>query len=155
MMPEALIFNVEQTHFGVWATDVKQVLRAVAISKLPAAPRLIEGIINLHGHVVPVLDFRRLFRLPAKELAVTDHLIVVQMAERDVAVRVDRAVDLMKLDAEALEETQVTVDGVEFTRTVGKTSLGLVHVLDTNGLLSSADSSMLAQCLPPSAEDTG
>ena len=156
MTTEALIFDVDEARFGVWSTDVKQVLQAVAISKLPGAPHLIEGIINIHSHVVPVLNFRGLFQLPAKEVALTDHLIVLQMATRDVAIRVDRAVDLIELDAETLEETQITVAGGEFTGTIGKTSLGLIHVLDIDRLLSPAQSSLLTECLVPQpAEDGG
>ena len=151
---EALIFELEQIRFGVWSSDIRQVLRAVAISPLPNAPSCIEGIINVHGHVVPVLDLRELFRLPAKPIEITDHLIVVEIANSQVAIRVDRALDLISLDVENLEETRVMLGGVKFKSLTGKTSLGLIHVLAADELMSQYELSMLDNLVHQSVEES-
>lgn len=153
MTSEALVFELEQIRFGIWSPAILQVLRAVAISALPDAPAWIEGIINLHGRVVPVLDLRRLLRLPAKEIEVSDHMIVLELVARQVAIRVDCAMDLIPLDVESLEETHVKLAGVEFRGTIGKTPLGLVHVLAADDLLSPIESAMLETGLAQRGEE--
>src|SRR5437870_13646015 len=88
---EILVFEVGGQRYGLPAAEVREILRAVAIVPLPRAPAIIEGIINIRGTVVPVLDLRTRFRLPAKPVEPADHLVVAWAGERLVAVRVDRA----------------------------------------------------------------
>ena len=91
MTQDALVFDVDQQRFGISSSYVMQLIRAVAITKLSAAPTFIEGMINYHGTIVPVLDFRALFQLPAKELEISDNLIILQVQDSAFAIRVDRA----------------------------------------------------------------
>ena len=132
---EILIFEVEGQHFGVRSTDVVQVLRAASLSPLPQAPDTIEGVLNLRGCLVPVLDTRRLLGLPAKGMQHTDHLIVVIAGGQVVTLRADRATNLVRLESDQAEAAQAAahVHVIEF---VAKTSAGLVHVLDPQRLLS-------------------
>ena len=150
---EALIFDVDQDRFGICSTSVKQVLQAVTISKLLGSPNSIEGIINFHGQVIPVLAFRRLFQLPTKELEPSHHLIIIETTDCEFAIRVDRAVDLIQLDADTLEEARVTVGGVEFMGTIARTPHGLIHILDTSQFLSPAESTAIADHLQRHASE--
>src|SRR5207248_8344629 len=108
---ELLIFEVAGQRFGLSLTDVREIVRAVppvpAPLTLPSPPsergqrrimRLtgIEGVINLRGSVVPVLDVRCYFRLAAKPLEHSDHLIIASAAGQVLALRVDRAVDIIR-----------------------------------------------------------
>src|SRR5205085_8492167 len=100
MQPErfdVLVFEVAGRRFGLPAAVVREVLRAVALTPLPKAPAVVEGLVNVRGTLVPVLDVRGRFGLPAKPLAPTDHLIVARAGGRLVALRVDHAHDLLPL----------------------------------------------------------
>jgi purine-binding chemotaxis protein CheW len=92
---EILVFSLAGQRFALWAANVRELLRAVAVVPLPGAPRIVEGVINLRGRVVPVLDLRTRFGLPGKPLEVTEHLIVAEAGSRLVAIRADRALDLI------------------------------------------------------------
>src|SRR5438270_7042780 len=101
---EALVFEVEGQRYGLAAGAVRELLRMVAVVPLPGAPAVIEGVVNLRGAVVPVLDLRRRFGLPARAATPTDHLIVADAGGRAVALRVDRAVELVPLaEAEVVD----------------------------------------------------
>jgi len=107
MNPESLdvlIFELDGQLHGVTATEVQELLPALTIAPLPGALAGVEGIINLRGAVVPVLDVHRLLGLPAKALALTDHFIVVRWQERLTALHVDRVLELARLDTGALAE---------------------------------------------------
>jgi purine-binding chemotaxis protein CheW len=93
--PEILVFSLAGQRYALWAADVRELLRAVAILPLPGAPRMVEGVINLRGRPVPVLDLRARFGLPGKPLEITEHLIVAAAGPRLVAIRADRALDLV------------------------------------------------------------
>jgi purine-binding chemotaxis protein CheW len=132
---EILVFEVEGQHFGVRSADVVQVLRAASLSPLPQSPESIEGVLNLRGCLVPVLDTRRLLGLPAREMQHTDHLIVVIAGGQVLTLRADRATNLVRLESDQSVEAQAGahVHVIEF---IAKTSAGLVHVLDPQRLLS-------------------
>ena len=135
MGTEILVFEVEGQHFGVRSADVVQVLRAASLSHLPQSPEAIEGVLNLRGCLVPVLDTRRLLGLPAKGMQHTDHLIVVIAGGQVLTLRADRATSLVRLESDQSVAAQAGahVHVIEF---IAKTSAGLVHVLDPQRLLS-------------------
>src|SRR5205085_6551817 len=90
----------------------------------------VEGVVNLRGRVVPVFDLRVRLGLPARAVAPSDHLIVAQSGGRLVALRVDRALDLIQLDA----EPGAAGEG-EGTR-VARLANGLAPLLDVQAVLA-------------------
>jgi purine-binding chemotaxis protein CheW len=137
---EFLIFDLEGVRYGLPVADVREIVRAVLPVPLPGAPGVIEGVVNLRGRVVPVLDLRRRFRLPARPIEPTDHLIIAHAAGRLVALRVDRAVELAQV-------AEGDVQDVAAAR-IAKLPDELVVIQDTGALLSGAESSALEQALP-------
>jgi purine-binding chemotaxis protein CheW len=144
---EVLVFQLDGQRFGLLATVVREVLRAVALVPLPRAPAIIEGVINLRGRIVPVLDLRSRFRLPPRPLRPTDHLIVAWAGERLVALRVDQATDLVRLPGTHLEEARGVVPGVEYVTWVARLPDELVLLHDLRTFLSRAEAEGLAAAL--------
>lgn len=115
---QLLIVRLSNSRFAFRAADVREIVRAVAISPLPAAGSVVEGAINVRGQVIPVLDLRARFGLASVALAVEQHLVIVTAQSRDVAFRVDEAEDLVEVadadiaSAGALTPTARHVAGV-------------------------------------------
>ena len=145
---EVVVFEVGGLRFGLPAADVQELLRAVALVPLPRAPAVVEGVSNLRGRVVPVLDIRSRFRLPPSPLAPTDHLIIARAGERLVALRVDRATDLVRLPTADVEEAKGLVPGAEYVAWVAKVPDNLVLIHDLRTFLSRAESVALDRALP-------
>jgi purine-binding chemotaxis protein CheW len=145
--PELLVFEVGGQRFGLPAADVRELLRAVTLTPLPRAPAIVEGVINVRGVLVPVLDIRGRFRLPPKPPEPTDHLIVARAGGRLVALRVDRAVELARLEPAAVERAEAVVPGIAYVAQMAKLPDGLVLVHDLNTFLSHAEAADLAESL--------
>lgn len=79
-------------------TSVKEILRAVSLTSIPAAPPIIEGALNLRGRLVPVIDLRLRLGLAAKQIVPEDNLIVLEVGPRLIAVRVDATDDVESID---------------------------------------------------------
>jgi purine-binding chemotaxis protein CheW len=139
---DLVIFQVAGQRYGLPAADVREILPAVTITVLPQAPRIVEGIINRRGQIVPVFDIRGRFRLPAKPLTYTDHLIVADIG-RLVALRVDRTLDLTTVDAETIAETEETLPEAEYVAGVAKLADGLVLIHDLRTFLTEAEAEEL------------
>jgi purine-binding chemotaxis protein CheW len=144
---EFLIFDLEGVRYGLPVGDVRAIVRAVLPVPLPGAPGVIEGVINLRGRVVPVLDLRQRFRLPARPIEPTDHLIIARAAGRLVALRVDRVVDLARVAAGDVQDVAAA--------RVAKLPDDLVVIQDLGALLSEAESSALDQALPAARVPNG
>ena len=148
---DILLFALGGQRYGLWARDVRELLRAVAIVPLPRAPRVVEGVINLRGRVVPVLDLRARFGLPRKELETSDHFIVAAVGARLVAIRADRALDLLsvQLDRAQLEDLQAA--GAEYLAGVARLPDGLALIHDLAAFLSAGESVALDDALGATA----
>ena len=96
---EFLIVELAGQRLGLPAPMVRELLRAAAITPLPGGPSLVEGVISIRGRVVPVFDLRQWLRLPARPVEPADHLVVVGTGEEAAVVRVDRALQLARLEA--------------------------------------------------------
>jgi purine-binding chemotaxis protein CheW len=149
---QILIFEVGERRYGLPAADVVELLRAVSIVPLPGAPAAVEGVINLRGKIVPVLDVRGRFRLPPRPLEPTDHFIVARADERVVALRVDRALDLLELDPADVEDARDVVPGVEHVSRIARLPNDLILIHDLRTFLSWEESAAVEEA---SARDTG
>ncbi len=101
--PEILVFEVDGRRYGLPAAEVRELARAVTIVPLPSPTALVEGIIDVRGEAVPVLDLRARLGLPARGVEPSDHLIIARAAGRTVALRVDRALELRGGDVDAID----------------------------------------------------
>jgi purine-binding chemotaxis protein CheW len=150
---EIVIVSVGDQRYGLLLETVQEIVRAVTIAPLPKAPAIVEGVINLHGRVVPVLDLRSRFGLPAKPPDVTDYLVIAQANERLVAIRVDRLPELAQVKEEGLESLEPLVSGSEHVAGVAKHPDGLVLVHDLGGFLTQAESIHLSAALAAPPEE--
>jgi purine-binding chemotaxis protein CheW len=149
---DVLVFEVAGWRFGLPSLAVEELVRIVTIRPLPKAPAVIEGLINLRGQLVPVFDIRRRFRLRVKGPETTDHLVVARAGTRVAALRVDRAVDLVRISGNAIEDVSGIVPGVEHVSGVAKLPDGLVLIHDVRTFLSEAESAALDESLSEFAE---
>jgi chemotaxis signal transduction protein/CheY-like chemotaxis protein len=94
-----LVFEVAEQRHALLASDVVEILPAATIAPVPGAPRCIEGMLNLRGRPVPVVDVRACFDMPRRAVEHTDHLIVVRVGDGAAALRVDRAAELAQATA--------------------------------------------------------
>jgi purine-binding chemotaxis protein CheW len=117
---------------------VRELLRAVAIQPLPGASALVEGVINLRGTVVAVLDVRAWLGLPARGVEPSEHLVIFTAGGRTLAVRTDRALGLSTLDAGAVESACGPAAEGGGPVEVAKAPEGLLPLLDLKRLAAAA-----------------
>jgi purine-binding chemotaxis protein CheW len=131
-----LPFAVAHRWYALPVVFVEEILRAVAISPLPKAPPIVEGVINLRGAVVPVLDVRARFGLAPRALSPDQYFIVARAGERVVALRVDQALDLVAVRGVDIEAAARVVAGIEYVAGIAKLPDGLLVIHDLPQFLS-------------------
>jgi purine-binding chemotaxis protein CheW len=145
-MPAYLLFTLDDRRFALPVAQVREAVPAVAVTPLAGAPGVVEGVIDVHGTIAPVLDLRARFGLPAKAVSADEHLVLAHAGPRLVALRVDRATDVATLDDAAVA---ARADDPALRHLAGVASLadGLVLVADLEAFLTQGEGAALAAAL--------
>lgn len=143
---DILVFAVDTQRYALPARDVEQVVRAVTITSLPGTPVVVEGVIDVHGSLVPVLDLRRRFGLPPKPPALTDLLIIASAGARRVALRVGENATVQKIDPSSLGRGESLTQS-PWVAGLAKLPDGIVVIHDLALFLSESESESLARAL--------
>lgn len=149
---DIILFELADRRLGLPIGDVGEVLFCVRVAPIPKAPAIVEGVIDIRGTIVPVLDIRSRFGIPAKPAEPADRLIVANVAGRRVALRVDHVIDVARCAAADIE-TGISVPGNDYVAGVAKLADGIVLIHDLRTFLSqdeaTAIDAWLAQAKAP------
>jgi len=126
-------FFVADLFFGIDVLCVQEVLRFQQMTRVPQAPEVIEGLINLRGQIVTAVDMRRRLRLPSRSDNQTPMNMVVRTEDGAVSLLVDEIGDVLDVDASAYERPPENLDtgARELILGVYKLKDRLLLVLDT------------------------
>jgi purine-binding chemotaxis protein CheW len=144
---DILVFAVGLQRYALPANDVDQVIRSVAITDLPGAPLVVEGVIDVHGSIVPVLDLRRRFNLPERAASINDLLVIASAGSRRIALRVDGEASIQKIEPAALSRSGDALGRSPFVAGLARLPDGIVVIHDLASFLSEAESASLAKAL--------
>jgi purine-binding chemotaxis protein CheW len=136
---QLVTFEVAGNRYALPAAGVRELLRAVLPSPLPKAVPFVEGVIDVRGTIVPVVEIRSRFGLPPKALAPSDHLILSDAGDRVVALRVDRVLDLVELDTADVTSVERQVPTARHIEGVARLPEGLAVIYDLSTFLSAAE----------------
>jgi purine-binding chemotaxis protein CheW len=125
-------FFVADLYFGVDVLRVQELLRFQQMTRVPQAPDIIEGLINLRGQIVTAIDMRRRLRLPPRAGDKTPMNIVVRTDDGVVSLLVDEIGDVVDVDEATYERPPENLDPAarELIRGVYKLKNRLLLVLD-------------------------
>jgi purine-binding chemotaxis protein CheW len=134
-------FLVDGLLFGVDVADVQEVLRPQAMTRVPLAPAVISGLINLRGQIVTALDMRQRLKLAAREAGAAPMNIVVRADDEPLSLLVDEIGDVIDVDADSFERRPNNLDArvKELIAGVYKLKDRLMLVLDTNATVALTD----------------
>lgn len=138
---------MDSERYALPAGNVNQVVRSVAITDLPGAPIVVEGVIDVRGAIVPVLDLRRRFDLPERAPALSDLLIIASAGSRRVALRADGQASIEQIDEAALTRPDDSLRRSRYVAGLASLPDGMVVIHDLASFLSEAESESLAKAL--------
>lgn len=134
-MGMALVFWLGEQAFGLPLETVERVLRAAAVTPLPAAPAIVCGALDLGGAVVPVIDPRPRVGQPSRPMAPADQLLLARTQGRRLVLWVDRTGDVVRWDPSELLPAAAAGDGAPPLKGIARGREGLILVLDLEGFL--------------------
>jgi purine-binding chemotaxis protein CheW len=131
---QLVVFQLGAELYGVEISRVHEIIRPQSITRVPRAPAFVEGVINLRGKVIPVVDLRRRFGLPAAEQTRSSRIVVVEIGDQVVGIVVDGVSEVLRVNDASVEPASPVVAGSdagsEYISGIAKLTDRLVILLD-------------------------
>ncbi|HTW57769.1 MAG TPA: chemotaxis protein CheW [Terriglobales bacterium] len=126
-------FYLDHLLFGVELRGVQEVIRNLEVTRVPLAPGVVRGLINLRGQIVTAVDLRRRLSLPPLAADALPMNLVVGSADGAVSLLVDEIGDVAEVEESTFERPPETLTGSVRAMILGVYKLDgrLLHVLDT------------------------
>jgi purine-binding chemotaxis protein CheW len=146
MEKQLVVFELASELFGVDIGAVESIIKMQAITRVPQSPEFVEGVINLRGKVLPVIDLRLRFGLPAVEVTKSNRIMVVSMDGSQVGMIVDGVSEVLSISDSDVEPPPAMATTVNSTFIIGiaKIDTRLVILLDLKKILSLEEQASMA-----------
>ena len=132
--------------YGVEIGRIQEIIRMQPITTVPNGPAFIEGLTNLRGRVIPVMDLRQRFGLAAPETDRRSRIVVAELGVHTVGLIVDGVSEVLRVAGQQIEppSTLVTTADSTFLRGVARLDERLILLLDLTHILSDSEQDALA-----------
>ena len=138
---QMVAFKLENEEFAVDIHQVREVLKMTQVTPLPQSAHYIEGVINLRGEVIPVVDLRKRFELSGNKCNDQTRIIIVEIMDNDVGLIVDSVTEVLRFPSTAIQAPPTRIAGTrtDLIRGVGKIEHRLLIILDIEKILSTEE----------------
>ena len=145
-------FRLGSEEYAVCVSQVQEIVRLTAITAVPRSPRYVEGVINLRGRIVPVIDLAKRFELTPRDRTKATRIIIIEVEGRTIGMLVDAVTEVLRLEAGAIEPAPDMLQGgvsAEYVTGIGKLDCRLLIMLDLPRVLSRQEAEALAMIEAP------
>ena len=134
---QLVTFEIGEEEFGIDILKVQEIIRTMAITKVPNSPPHVEGVINLRGKVIPVIDLRSRFMMEYRQHDNQTRIIVVDLHRVVIGFVVDGVSEVLRIQSSTVEPPPPVVSGIEseYIKGVGKLDNRLLILLDLDKLI--------------------
>lgn len=143
---QLVTFEVAGEEFAVDILAVHEINRMMELTRVPQSPPEVEGVINLRGRIIPVLDLRRRFSMAPGQRDEHSRIVVVEVHSRVLGFIVDRVHEVLRIDSSIVDPAPQMVCSIDsdFIAGVGKLKDRLIILLDLPKLFSAQSVSAIA-----------
>lgn len=147
---QVVVFRLSDEEFAIDIQQLREVLKYVNITRLPQTADFIEGVINLRGDVIPVIDLRKRFGICGGSVDTRTRIIIVEITDQLLGLVVDQVSEVLHFSGDQIQDPPKGMLGSksEFIRGIGKKDNRLIIILSPDMVISSAEKVELHELLP-------
>ena len=134
-------FRIGKESFGVNIENVQEIVTLPEITKIPDAPDFLEGVINLRGRIISVIDLRKRLGITNVSADKKNRILVTEVNGKFAGLIVDEVSEVIKLNTDDIEPPPEIVHsiGVEYITGIGKLPDGIIILLDLSKVITAED----------------
>ncbi len=143
---QIVVFELGDERYGLDIATVYEIIRHQPITAVPKAPAFVEGVINLRGRIIPVVDLRERFGMDRSDLTKASRIVVADAGGTRVGLVVDGVSEVLMIAGDAIEPTPDVAANADhdYLRGIAKLGDRLIILLSLDGLFGAADQTALA-----------
>jgi purine-binding chemotaxis protein CheW len=151
MLNQLVVFTLDAQRYALPLASVQRVVRMVEVTRLPKAPDMVLGVIDLQGNIIPVMSIRKRFGLAEPETTLSDQLIVADTATRSIALVVNSVTEVVERKVEEVNEAENIVPGAQYVEGIIKFDDGILFIHNIDRFLSKKEEQQLDDLLVQAA----
>lgn len=139
---QLVVFKIGDEEFGVNIHQVREIVRLVPITPIPRAPGFIEGVVNLRGQILAVIDLAKKLDLVSQSRSEKTRIVVVEVEDNTVGMIVDEVTEVLRMSNTQIESTPSIIDSEinqKYITGVGKLEDKLLVLIDLKAVLSTEE----------------
>ncbi|MCL6120364.1 MAG: chemotaxis protein CheW [Deltaproteobacteria bacterium] len=142
---QLVTFKLGNEEFALDILKVQEINRVVEITKVPKAPDFVEGVINLRGRVIPIVDIRKKFHLKIKEATKETRIIVVNIMNKTIGLIVDSVSEVLRINSSTIQPPPPLIAGLDsdYIKGVGKLDERLIILLDIDKIFTTGEHKLI------------
>lgn len=144
---QLVVFTLGDRRYGLPLFAVDRIVRVVDVTSLPKAPDIVLGVVNVQGRVIPVINVRRRFRLPEREITLSDQMLIARTTRRPVALMVDSVTGVLEYSEQEAVAAQDVLPELQYVDGLVKLDDGLILIHNLDEFLSLEEEAVLDRAL--------
>ncbi len=147
MDTQVVVMALANEHYGVGISSIAEIIMLQPVTYVPRAPAFVEGVTNLRGKVLPVIDLRKRFGLAVAPVSKDTRIVVAEMGGAQVGMIVDAVSEVLKVPEAAIEPPSPLVTTIDsaFLSGIAKVGSRLIILLDLEQVLAPGEKAALPQ----------
>jgi purine-binding chemotaxis protein CheW len=143
---QVVSFRIGRELFGVYIHVVQEIVRVPEITPVPEMPLFVEGVINLRGKIVSIVELSKRLKIEGSSKTRASRILIIELEKKVVGLLVDAVTEILRIPPESIEPTPdiVTSVGAEYIMGVGKLPDKLIILLDLKNILKPEEIKRLA-----------
>lgn len=145
---QLVIFELSGGIYGLDIQSVREINRLIDITPIPKAPDFVEGIINLRGTIIPVVDLAMRFGLESTAQSKDTRIVVIESDGHTLGMKVDEVSEVLRIKTDEIDAAiNMTTTGIDadFVEGVGKVDDRLILILNPDKLFTAEEQLELAE----------
>jgi purine-binding chemotaxis protein CheW len=139
-------FRLNNEEFGVPILDVREIILMTAITPVPQSPPFVEGVINLRGQILPVVDLRKRFNLPSRDVTPETRVIVIEVNHNALGLIVDAVSEVLRIPVDTINPPPALLAssiGAEYIKGISHFSGKMIILIDLKRVFSPSEMAAL------------
>jgi len=142
---QLVVTKLANEEYGVPITQVQEIIQISSITRVPGIPGFVEGVINLRGKIIPVVDLRKRFNLTQEQFSENTRIVVTTIDNQSIGLLVDSVSEVIRLSVDAIDPIPPKISQIcsEYLSGIGKFEKRLIILLNLEKLLTDFEKSAM------------
>ncbi|WP_400164820.1 chemotaxis protein CheW [Brevibacillus sp. TJ4] len=135
---QSILFHMGNEYYGLSISLVREIIKPLPITRFPKSPEYVEGVIDLRGRILPIVNLRKMFGLNSVEITEETRFVDLQLDGLELGIIVDAVSEVVHIPASLIEPAPAIVAGVEgkYLQGIARLNEKLIMLLDVDQIFA-------------------